>query len=1209
MNEIRAGSQRATAIKDLIIIFFSVILVQVLSSYFEVHERLDTWLYPYEHLQLDEFLIVLATLSVAFGIFSLRRWRELQAEIRAHREAMVVLHRQSLAFENVSDSIILADLQGFIVDCNPATERIFGYPQAELLGKHLIFWYKPQDSRQMLAEIREGLQHGTGWSGELSFVRKDEREGEVEVVMVPAYDDQRQPTALVSVARDVTERKQAAVALHQSEERLRAIFNGAALGIALEDLEGRLIEFNPAFQQMLGYSAEEMCCRHFAEFTHPEDVELSMESNLALRAGKINHYQIEKRYLRKDGEVVWVRLTVAPAFSSGGELAYFVGMTEDITGRRQAEEQLQRQALVFEHMSENVVLTDARGLITDCNAAAERDFGYSKEELIGKPPSLWHRPEDSPAILASIYQALQGGFLWSDEINYVHKDGGEGIMEVVVLPVHDEHGHVVATIGVGRDVTERKQAEAALRESDVRYRAVVETALDAIISSDSEGKIVSWNTGAQNIFGYTEDEALGQSSSIIIPTRYRDAHNLGMERIRSTGESHIIGTIQEFSGLRKDGGEFPLELSFARWKTGAETFYTSIMRDVTERKRAEEELRKQALVFESLTESVILIDNLGRIVDCNPATVKMYGYSKEELIGKHPDILHKPEDRHEFPIKIVEGLLYESGWSGETHFVRNDGSEGIRELTTRPVCDSQGQAVSAIAVSRDITERRRAEMELRRSEARNRAFLESIPDAIFQFQRDGTITDFQPANNFVLLVPPETLLGKSVVEVLPANVAQPALKEFAKALDTGEMQVWDYQLAEVDGFHDYEARCVPLGDDEVLVIVRETTERRRAEQESLHRKVVAETLVRIASHLNSELELESLLGVICRETAQALNVPVTTVSLYDREREQFVLAAAKGLPDEVLVRFAPLSRAEYDTLLQQRGTTRMITPNVQTLSTLVNADLYKAIDMRTTVSISLLQGNEPVGRLNIATLGTPREFTEEELALLQGIAHEAAIAISNAQLFEDLQQANVELAQAYDTTIEGWSRALDLRDKETEGHSQRVTEMAMRLARAMGMSEDELVHVRRGSLLHDIGKMGVPDAILLKPGKLTDEEWEIMRLHPVYGYTLLEPITFLRPALDVPYSHHEKWDGSGYPQRLRGEQIPLAARIFAIVDVWDALRSDRPYRAGWPAEKALAHILDQSGTHFDPEVVEAFMQMIGPELEDPVRFPASNGHS
>jgi HD-GYP domain-containing protein (c-di-GMP phosphodiesterase class II) len=222
---------------------------------------------------------------------------------------------------------------------------------------------------------------------------------------------------------------------------------------------------------------------------------------------------------------------------------------------------------------------------------------------------------------------------------------------------------------------------------------------------------------------------------------------------------------------------------------------------------------------------------------------------------------------------------------------------------------------------------------------------------------------------------------------------------------------------------------------------------------------------------------------------------------------------------------------------------------------------------------------------------SPLASDPEWLEFLETIANQAAIAIDNASLFDGLQRSNIELTLAYDTTIEGWSRALDLRDKETEGHTQRVAEKTLSVAREIRVKEEELLHIKRGALLHDMGKMGIPDSILLKPGPLTEEEWEIMRRHPEHAYDMLYPIEYLRPALDIPYYHHEKWDGTGYPKGLKGEEIPLAARIFAVVDVWDALCSDRPYRSAWTKEKADEHIRSLPGTHFDPKVVKVFLNM------------------
>jgi len=191
-----------------------------------------------------------------------------------------------------------------------------------------------------------------------------------------------------------------------------------------------------------------------------------------------------------------------------------------------------------------------------------------------------------------------------------------------------------------------------------------------------------------------------------------------------------------------------------------------------------------------------------------------------------------------------------------------------------------------------------------------------------------------------------------------------------------------------------------------------------------------------------------------------------------------------------------------------------------------------------------------------------------------------------------LREANTQLLSAYEATIEGWSHAMDLRDRETEGHSQRVTQLTVKMSQALGLGNDDIMHIRRGALLHDMGKIGVPDAILHKPGPLTDDEWILMRKHPQFAFDMLYPIEYLRPALGIPLSHHEKWDGTGYPRGLKGEEIPMAARMFAVVDVWDALTSDRPYRPAWSEEQALTYIREQSGKHFDPDAVDLFFKSL-----------------
>ena len=250
-------------------------------------------------------------------------------------------------------------------------------------------------------------------------------------------------------------------------------------------------------------------------------------------------------------------------------------------------------------------------------------------------------------------------------------------------------------------------------------------------------------------------------------------------------------------------------------------------------------------------------------------------------------------------------------------------------------------------------------------------------------------------------------------------------------------------------------------------------------------------------------------------------------------------------------------------------------------------------------AVPLIAKNEVKGVLEIFTKA-PATGGYEVREFLHSLAMQVAIAIDNADLFSRMERTNLDLLAAYEATIEGWARALELRDKETLGHSERVVQQTIQLAGKLGITDDDLIQVRRGVFLHDIGKMAVPDMILLKPGPLTDEEWIIMKMHPSYAYEMLVGIPYLRHALDIPYCHHEKWDGTGYPRGLKADQIPLPARVFSVVDVWDALTSKRPYRPAWPESQVRTYLREQAGKQFDPRVVELFFEMLD-EDKKPIR--------
>jgi HD-GYP domain-containing protein (c-di-GMP phosphodiesterase class II) len=347
----------------------------------------------------------------------------------------------------------------------------------------------------------------------------------------------------------------------------------------------------------------------------------------------------------------------------------------------------------------------------------------------------------------------------------------------------------------------------------------------------------------------------------------------------------------------------------------------------------------------------------------------------------------------------------------------------------------------------------------------------------------------------------------------------------------------------------------------------------------------------VASTLNAKLELKTVLHKICEETCDAINVPLTAFLLYDERTQTFELADSLGLPPKFAESMEPLPLAIYEDLFHKLGKC-LVTHDITSVPDLPYNELMMKHNISKFAYAFLERDGNPLGLLVAGAPGEGYLLVDDAPQLLSGLADQAASAIANADLVRKLKHSNDELLKAYDATIEGWAYALALKDEETENHSQHVVDMTLCIARKLGLAEEEIANIKRGALLHDIGKMGIPDNILHKPGKLTDKEWEIMRRHPRYAFDMLSPVDYLRPALAIPYSHHEKWDGSGYPHGLREEEIPLAARIFAIVDVFDALTSNRPYRKAWSREKALDHIEQESGKHFDPQIVDIFLKLI-----------------
>jgi len=361
-------------------------------------------------------------------------------------------------------------------------------------------------------------------------------------------------------------------------------------------------------------------------------------------------------------------------------------------------------------------------------------------------------------------------------------------------------------------------------------------------------------------------------------------------------------------------------------------------------------------------------------------------------------------------------------------------------------------------------------------------------------------------------------------------------------------------------------------------------------QEALER---TSNLYRMARRLISTTNLPELLQIIANDVQMALFGQICTLLLFDLQTLHIEQHVHSGFGIHIHAPHPELLLSGLHGEALRRGMAQLAVVAQPNEEVPLLHQMYATNEIHSVMIAPLNTRRGIIGSIIVSNAPGQKAYTPADLDLLTTISHQASIAIQNLNLVADLQQSNRDLTLAYDATIEGWSRALELRDKETQGHTLRVTDLTLKLAQAMGLRGETLTHIRRGALLHDIGKMGIPDAILLKPGPLTEAEWEVMKRHPVYAYEMLHPIQYLRPALHIPYCHHERWNGSGYPRGLKEEAIPLEARIFAVVDVWDALTSDRPYReAAWDMESVLAHLRRYAGVLFDPLVVETFEHMM-----------------
>jgi PAS domain S-box-containing protein len=799
-----------------------------------------------------------------------------------------------------------------------------------------------------------------------------------------------------------------------------------------------------------------------------------------------------------------------------------------------------------------------------------------------------------------------------------------------------------------RDITERKRADEALRSSRNMLRTVLDSIPSAVFWKDRELNYLGGNRPWLEAVGLKFTEQVVGKSDYDLPWEKHQADSFREydRKIIEAGKAEY-GIVESFR--QADGtiawartNKVPL-----RDTQGSVIGILGTYENITERKEAEEALRKSEAMlsnaaviarlgpweYDVAKDEFIFNDQFYAIFKTTAAEVGGYTLSSAEYAKRfvHPDDLHLVGDETR---QAVE--------TSDPHFNRTlehrmfyaDGTPGFISVRFFIQKDAEGKTVKTYGVNQDITDRKRAEEELRKRlrelEGMNRlstvlrtgpaleemmprlleealAAVESDTGAIWLFDAPAGVLRRMAARGWLGGIPnTESKPGEGFPGIIFSANQVHLSDEFADDPDLGIIRRESIPKG-------WGGVCIPVRSEKetlgvvcialphprkiapeemnILVTLAEMAgtaiQRTRLNEQTKHQVERLSALHAIDSAITASMNLNVTMNYFLDQVVNQLHVDAADVLLCNPRVMQLEFLAGRGFHGKGIsasrLRFGEgqAGRAAIERRLNHSA--------IASQESIAKPERIAGEGFVTHTSVPLIAKGQVKGILEIFHR-TPFDPKPDWLDFLNTLAGQAAIAIDNATLFSDLQNVNTQLALAYDTTLEGWSRAMDLRDKETEGHSQRVTETTLVLAQAMGLASNELVHMRRGALLHDLGKLGVPDSILNKPASLTEEEKAVMRRHPVLAYELLMPVEFLRPSLDIPYCHHERWNGSGYPRGLSGDQIPLPARIFAVADVFDALTSNRPYRAAWSREKAIDYIRERAGTEFDPRVVETFLR-------------------
>lgn len=1130
---------------------------------------------------------------------------------------------------------------------NKSAEKHNRRSNEELMGNVYMDMWPGIETTPVFAMLKDCMEGRSASHLENRFVYPDGQVGWFDLSIQPV------PEGVFILSVDVTERIQAEQALRESRLILDAAEEVAAIGSWSWDFSTQKVIWSDEMFHLFGVQREGFdgdLNRVIAERIHPDDIPAVQESNRQVLE-YAHPVPLSYRICLPDGteRVVWSQGKIIE--DENGRPTALTGYVQDITERVCAEKQtlqMKRLYATLSQVNQTIMRVRRREELfqTICDVAVR--FGeyalawvglldgmtgeVRPAAAVGLELSDWpfpsinvHRTQDEGLIVAALrsLRVVTSEDIQTDaRLQAMHAQFMQyGFHSSAAVPLQEGDRPVGVLVLVSREAGffKAKEEVQLLEEMGLDISFALETmenekikrqwadafencAHGIAIGLPASGRILTCNPAFALMQGRTTEEI----SSMLILEMYAPEDREHVQN--SIAEADRTGRVQyQAHMVRADGRTYPVQMDVVsvRDEAGNLLYRVATQQDISARKRSEQVLRESEVRFSKIFQASsigINIFNLddGRSLDANNAFLEIVGYSRPEVIGHSAEELNLFVDS-EARAAWMENLREGRSIHNQDARIRRKSGEIRDALASLDVIEINGEPM-ALVITADITERKQIEVALRRTEEKYRNIFENAAEAITQTTPDGRYITANPATARILGYASPAELIDDITDLGRQFYVQPGRRdEFTRLMrEHGSVTGFESEIYRRDGRRIWVSEnSRAVHDDQGNLLwyegtSQDITERKKAEEEVKLQLRRMSALTEIERAIASSLDMRLSLDILLSEVLMQLGVDAACVLLLNSTSQVLEYMAGKGFRTTGI-------RQSYmrlgEGLAGQVGLERRVlhVPDLPSMGAQFKRNgLLGQEGFLEYFGIPLIAKGALKGVLEIFHRG-PLDPNQDWVNYLETLGGQAAIAIDNAQMFEDIQRSNLELVTAYDATIAGWSHALDLRDKETEGHTQRVTDLTVRLAQRMGLGEQELIHIRRGALLHDIGKLGVPDGILLKPGPLTDEEWYIMRQHPVYAFDMLTPISYLRPALDIPFCHHEKWDGSGYPRGLKGEQIPLAARIFAVVDVWDALCSDRPYRARWSREKTRAHILEQSGAHFDPRIVTAFLGLVGSE--------------